>query len=216
MNLLPSVDKLKARVIRVKGLNKVVTTSLEHHTQYAISRFEEQSYLAYGRYDEALAMIKERVARDLWYDLYGVAAHELREIKRDLMECIARERSCNSFGYHTTDLADLLAHLTILAAAHKASTTHVVQLDFAGFELVYHWEASNDVPRQVNVYFDLSNQFVYARVLEPSLFMVALDAGMTWEDADRESRRVVGAVEDVTCYLLAQGYRSVSSRRVGS
>lgn len=106
-------------------------------------------------------------------------------------------------------LADTLSHLTTLARAARASTTHLVQLEcFGGYTLLYHWEGA-DVPREVEVRFDAAGDAVQATCLDPSLYMNALEEGLSREESDRVSRVSVAADDGLAAisdYLMGRPY----------
>jgi hypothetical protein len=117
-----------------------------------------------------------------------------------------------------------IERLATLAREVGADLVHVTQLELWGATVEVHWDnalgtglgAVQDLPREAHLFFstegDVAGRFQWAFVYCPMRYIHCLDEGLTDQQAEDESRRLIEDMDSVVDYLLARPYRFVKRK----
>ncbi len=107
-------------------------------------------------------------------------------------------------------LQDSLNRLTALARDHEVDLLTTIDLQVGGGAVaLIHWTPTcgEALPRECHLYFSDDNRLLWAWVIEPRIWLNAVDEGLTTEIADDTARRMVESQDDIERYLKGVAYK---------
>lgn len=113
----------------------------------------------------------------------------------------------------SSTLQQSLDRLAAFAASEMADQYQatIALIEAGGAILTVHYTGSNDsdVPRESHLFFSDTGLLSFALVYCPTSYLRAIDEGLTYEQAEVQSRRMVGSLEDVLEYFCGRAYHLI-------